>query len=146
MKPKIKYPRKCASKRCRGRVASRACHSDKCAKCKMRIWNEKYPLQRAFHNLRSHAKERGKDFSLTFDQFKVFAEKTDYMARRGKTSLSLSIDRIENSKGYHFDNIQAITLRENSRKQFVPYFRQYMESTIDQTSREIGDLIQSGNL
>jgi hypothetical protein len=138
-KPKKKYPLRCRTKRCRGYVASKDCHSCYCAKCKIRRWNEKYPLHRAFHNLRSHARERGKDFSLTLEQFKVFAEKTDYMKYKGKSSWSLSIDRKDNSKGYEFSNIQAITLRENSRKQYVRYWREYFDRTIGETSREIAE-------
>jgi hypothetical protein len=107
-------------------------------------WAESHPLQRAFHNLRTHAKERGKDFSLTFTEFVVFAERTDYMQRKGKTSLSLSIDRIDNSKGYSASNIQAISLRENSRKQWVPYFKEYMERTLVETQAAILAQLEKG--
>lgn len=140
---KKKYPLRCKTPRCRGFVASKNCHSNKCAKCKIRIWNEKNPLARAFHNLRSHAKERGKDFSLTFEQFKAFAEKTDYMARRGKTSISFHIDRIFENRGYHADNIQCITLAQNNRKYYVPYFRDYMNRTMEETRRQIEAIILS---
>jgi hypothetical protein len=81
-----KYPRRCKSPRCRGHVASKGCHSPYCAKCKIRHWNERHPLERAFHNLRSHARERGKDFSLTIEQFKEFADKTDYMKRKAEAA------------------------------------------------------------
>jgi hypothetical protein len=119
MKVKKKYPVKCSSKRCR-RVVMNACrHSDKCDRCRWKAWKEANPLAYHFGNLRRRARERGKDFTLTLDQFKEFAEKTDYMRMKGKTSLSLSIDRKENSHGYHHWNIQAITLRENSRKRFT---------------------------
>lgn len=85
----------------------------------MANWNESHPLERAFHNLRSHAKERGKDFRLTLEEFKFFAEKTNYLSRRGKTSLSFSIDRIDNRRGYVANNIRCITIAENSRKLFT---------------------------
>ena len=133
-----KYPRRCKTPRCRGCVVSKRCKSPYCAKCKWKMWNGKNPLRAAFKHLRNHAKERGKDFSLTFDQFRAFAEKTDYMKCRGRTSLSLSIDRIDNSRGYHADNIQAITLRENSRKQFVPYWAKQMpNAAYEPTTEEI---------
>jgi hypothetical protein len=108
-----------------------------CPKCKWKDWVEKNPLRAAYKTLKSHARERGKDFSLTFEQYKVFAVKTDYLKRKGKTSLSLQVDRIDNSKGYHFWNIQALTLRENTRKQHVPYFKEYMKRTINETRRSI---------
>jgi hypothetical protein len=84
-------------------VSSKRCHSPFCPKCKIRAWNERHPLERAFHNLRSHAKERGKDFSLTFEQFRSFALNTDYMKRKGRTTLSFQIDRKDNKEGYHAD-------------------------------------------
>lgn len=144
MKEKKKYPLKCRTKRCRGFVATKDCHSPYCAKCKMRQWNERNPLARAFHNLRTHAKERGKDFSLTIDQFRAFAEKTDYMKRKGKTSLSLTVERVNDREGYHNWNISAITLRENSRKSFVPYFRNYMERELASTQHEVQALMNDG--
>jgi len=59
---------------------------------------------------------------LTLDEYKRFAISTDYASMKGKTSVSLSCDRIENGLGYHAWNLKAITLQENSRKQFVAYF------------------------
>lgn len=137
--PKKKYPRRCVMPRCNGFITTPRAHSNKCPKCRWRIWVEKNPLKAAFKTLRNHAKERAKDFSLTFEQFKAFAIKTDYLKRKGKTSLSLQIDRVDNSKGYHIWNMQAITLRENTRKQFVPYFREYMERTQAETSAAISE-------
>ena len=134
-----KYPRKCATKRCAGVVASRACKTNKCPKCNWKIYVKNNPLGAAFKTIRNHAKERNKEFTLTISQFKAFAEKTDYLKRKGKTSLSLQIDRVDDTKGYHFWNIQGITLRENTRKKFVPYFRDYMERTMAQTSAEISE-------
>ena len=117
-------------------MASKKCHTNKCAKCKIRAWNEKHPLARAFHNLRSHARERGKDFSLTFEQFRSFALNTEYMKRKGRTTLSFQIDRKDNSQGYHAGNIQCITLYENCRKQFVPFFAHQTENQTYKPSAE----------
>ncbi len=75
-----------------------------------------------FGNLRRRAKQRGLAFSLTLEEYARFARGTDYASMKGKTSLSLCCDRIENGLGYHAFNICAVTLQENSRKQFVAYF------------------------
>jgi len=139
MRSKLKYPRRCKNKRCRGFVATKACKTPFCARCKWKAYVEKNPLKATFKNLRTHARERGKDFSLTFDQFRRFAEKTDYMRRKGKTSLSLQIDRIRDEGPYAIWNIQAITLRENTRKQFVPYWREYMQRTMAETTAAISE-------
>ncbi len=118
---KSTYPKKCVTKRCRGFV-TRAAHSDKCPRCRWEWFKEKHPLAYSFGNLRRRAKQRGIAFSLTFDEYQRFAIGTDYASMKGKTSLSLSIDRIEGSCGYHAWNIAAISLSENSRKQWVDYF------------------------
>lgn len=70
----------------------------------------------AYKNLRDNAKRRGKVFTLTFDQFSEFCYRTNYMAGRGRTKESYSIDRIDNNKGYTADNIRVLTVSENARK------------------------------
>lgn len=115
---------KCRQPGCQNRFNAQTGHSPWCPKCRARRFRDKWPLKAAYAQLRTHAKSRSKPFTLTYDQFEAFAVKTDYARLRGKSSLSLSIDRIENSLGYHWWNIQAITIRENCRKEFVPYFQQ----------------------
>jgi hypothetical protein len=109
---------KCATKNCRGRITKTG-RSHFCSKCRSRRWRDKFPLHYSFKNLRVRAIQRGKEFTLTRDEYISFAIKTDYAKMKGKTSLSLSIDRKNNDLGYTKDNIQAIALRENSRKQFT---------------------------
>lgn len=112
----------CLTPHCHGTVNKKKAHSPFCIKCKQARWKEKNPLKYSFGNLRRRAKQRGHEFSLTFEQYVEFSVKTGYARLKGKTSLSLSIDRKKNDRGYHADNIQAITLAENSRKQYVPFF------------------------
>ncbi len=123
-----KYPRRCVTPRCHGVIASEACHTNKCPRCVWRAYVENNPLRAAFKQIRTHAREREKSFTLTFERFKELAEKTDYLKRKGKTSLSFHIDRIENALGYHDWNVQVITLAENNRKNFVPYFQDMSKS------------------
>lgn len=67
--------------------------------------------------LKNNAKRRGKDFSLTLDDFMHFLKQNpNYMVKKGIRVKSLQIDRIDNLKGYSLDNIRAITLRENVYK------------------------------
>jgi|GEM_PF-3185857 hypothetical protein len=108
----------CKTSRCRG-ITTESGHSPYCAKCRYRRWRDKFPLHCSYNNLKKRAKERGKDFTLTREQYVEFATKTDYAKMKGKTSLSLSINRKDNSQGYHYWNIEAITLSENSRKLFT---------------------------
>jgi hypothetical protein len=91
-----------------------------CRKCQWRQLKERDPLRYSFYHLKNRAKQRGHEFSLTFDQYKDFALKTGYFERKGKTAESLSINRIDNSRGYHADNIEAVTLSYNSRLKYAP--------------------------
>jgi hypothetical protein len=107
-------------------------------------FKERFPLKYSFQKLRARARERGHEFSLTYEQYEAFAIKTDYARLKGKTSLSLSIDRKDDSLGYHHWNIQAITIRENSRKLWTDMpgymkeeMRLAMEGHIPQSHREL---------
>lgn len=127
MKPKTV---KCRQKGCRRKLDPRRNRSPFCPRCASRRFKEKHPLKYAYNHLRKRARERGKEWALTYAEYERFAITTDYARLKGKTSLSLSIDRIDNSKGYMLSNIQAITLRENSRKMFVPRMREYIQRTM----------------
>jgi CRISPR/Cas system-associated protein endoribonuclease Cas2 len=70
----------------------------------------------SYWNLKSNAKRRNKVFDLTFEQFQDFCIETNYIAGKGRTLLSYSIDRINNNLGYSIGNIRCITVSENSRK------------------------------
>ena len=118
---KKRWPRKCKTKYCRG-VVHETTRSPFCSKCKMRKHKEKNPLRYAYTKLKSRAKERGHEFKLTFEQYKQFALETGYLEKKGKTADSLSIDRIDPSRGYEVGNIRAVTLRENARLFLSFYF------------------------
>lgn len=75
------------------------------------------PARYAYRHLKANAKRRGKEFSLTLEQFTAFAIETQYLDKRGKTATSYTIDRIDPTRGYHADNIQVLTNRENVQKQ-----------------------------
>lgn len=87
-----------------------------CHSCRKKKQIESNPLLYSYRVLRNNAKRRKKDFSLTFEEFKIFAEQNDYMNKRGTRAKSFQVDRIDEEKGYHAWNIQCITLRENIHK------------------------------
>lgn len=117
---------KCLTKFCRGSVTE-AAKSPFCSRCRSRRFKERHPLKYFFNLLRSRAKERGKKFELTFPEYEAFCLRTNYHLLKGKTALSLSIDRENNDGPYSAANIRAITLRENTRRNYVPRLRQYAE-------------------
>ena len=88
-----------------------------CHKHRKRFQKENNPIAYCFNLLKCNAKRRGKDFSLTLEQFTQFCAETNYIELKGKTGKSASIDRIDHLKGYHIDNIQILSLSDNSKKQ-----------------------------
>lgn len=74
------------------------------------------PQLYAYQEVRTSARKRGIDFSLTFAQFKEFDRQTGYVESKGQSAECLSIDRIDSSKGYEVGNIRAITWIENCRR------------------------------
>jgi len=134
----------CVTPLCQGAVNRKQSHNVLCNKCRHQRWRIKNPLRYQLGNLRRRAKQRGHEFSITFEQFKAFAERTDYMKHKGKTALSLSIHRKDNSRGYHADNIDAVSLSLNSklqRRQFVPFFAHQVENQAYKPSeRELAEV------
>ena len=115
---------KCRTKFCRGRPSLNG-KSPLCSKCKSKQFKSRNPLRYFWNLLKSRARERGKEFSLTFEEYREFALSSGYFERKGKTAASLSIDRIDPAGPYAKWNIRAITLAENTRRNFVPRLREY---------------------
>lgn len=55
-------------------------------------------------------------FGITFEEFKQFCLETGYLEVKGKRSLSQTIDRIDNNKGYTLGNMQMMSMRSNVQK------------------------------
>lgn len=104
---------KCATKFCRNTQPdrSRFCHT-----CASRKHRKKFPVRYAYDVLKMNAKRRGKEFDLTFADFKRFCRRSDYIAGKGRTKESYCIDRRDNKKGYTKNNIQILTISDNSKK------------------------------
>ena len=105
---------KCITKYCRGK---REKDHLKCSKCRSREFAQKHPEKYFFNALRNNANRRGKEFKLTLHEFIRFCNETDYLDKKGKDRDSLTIDRIDNDKGYEYSNLQALTLAANSVKE-----------------------------
>ena len=77
---------------------------------------EKHPHTYVLNMIRHSARKRDLAFTITLAQFKEFCSRTGYLHRRGTKSDSLTIDRIDHSKGYHVGNVVLTTHLENSTK------------------------------
>lgn len=102
---------KCSIPYCRRKTKYKICTT-----CSTRKWRVKNPERSAYLNLRANSKRRNIKFELTYEQFLEFGYKHKYFVGKGKTKDSYSIDRINNELGYIIDNIQILTISENSRK------------------------------
>ena len=116
-------PTLCTEPRCKTRKAKgrAVCHMH--AERTKRAAN---PMRAAYRRLKDKAAQRAIPFRLTFGQFEAFALKTRYLALKGNYKYSLTIDRIDNRKGYQAGNIQALSRHENTMK-FAKYDKIRME-------------------
>lgn len=86
------------------------------------------PLKTHFTKLKRNAKRRGLEFTIAFDYFRnlvlstkfcpVFGWELDYSKgfKEGVLPNSMSIDRIDSTKGYIEGNIQVLSYRANTLK------------------------------
>lgn len=98
----------------KARAGHRFCH-----KCAHRYQKETNPLVYWYKSLKQNARRRGKEFSLTKEDFRFFCTSTGYLELKGKEGNKFSIDRIDPEKGYSLDNIQMITLSQNTSKHWI---------------------------
>ena len=88
-----------------------------CETCHSRKKRIKNPVRYAFQQVKRSADMRGIPFNLTFEEFQEFDKQTGYVNSKGTGTESLTIDRIDPSKGYEVGNIRALNFADNcSRK------------------------------
>lgn len=110
----------CRVKNCRNK---RPKQKTLCYKHRHERRKETDPIGYWYEVHKNNAKRRGKEYTLTKDQFASFVKSTDYIKLKGKGKHNLCIDRRDNEHGYHVWNIRAITLRDNSiKRNYVDYY------------------------
>lgn len=87
-----------------------------CSSCNIENYKANNPIKYAYFTLRNNAKRRGKEFNITFEYFKKFCKKHEYIQKKGITKTGLHIDRIKEDKGYIKGNLQVLTNSENVKK------------------------------
>lgn len=103
----------CKTARCRNRA--RKSGAD-CPKCHQRAWRASRPMRAAYATLRDHARSRGIVFAISFEYFERFAIEAEYIEKTGPFAGCVTVDRIDNRRGYVVDNIQALSRAENASK------------------------------
>lgn len=87
-----------------------------CSSCIMEKFKNDNPVKYAYFTLRNNAKRRKKVFTISFDYFKKFCKKHEYIQKRGVTKFGLHIDRIVEELGYIEGNIQVLENHLNVKK------------------------------
>lgn len=107
---------RCIVSGCRGKKAEGK--GGLCFRHAMHKFKEDRPETYFYNNLKQNAKRRGHEFNLTLEEFRQFCKETGYLKGKGRKAKSLTIDRIDPSKGYQLDNIQVLTNSDNIRKRY----------------------------
>lgn len=66
--------------------------------------------------MKANARRRGKAWSISIEEFTKLCIETGYIDKKGRKSQSMSIDRIDESKGYSIDNVRVIPFGLNSQR------------------------------
>lgn len=104
---------KCQTKYCRKQAAP---SRKVCLACNSRLFRERHPMKYCYLALKHNAKRRKKEFTISFEYFQQFCYETNYIAGKGRSKLSYSIDRIDETKGYVPGNIQVLPVGVNKQK------------------------------
>lgn len=71
------------------------------------------PQRYTYNALKNNALRRKKPFFLTFKEFQKFCDETGYMGLKGRRASAYSIDRMDHTKGYSYDNIRILKYGQN---------------------------------
>lgn len=107
----------CATKYCRRKPKGNRTY---CSTCRGRKWRKENPFKYHYNNLRNRARQRDKPFNLAFEQFKLLwlCEEDKWNEKVAKSECQWQMDRIDENRGYEFDNLQLITKTKNITKYF----------------------------
>jgi hypothetical protein len=86
------------------------------ALARLRKWRKENPKKYAYLTLKDNAKRRGKDFSITYEEFLIFCYRYKYIGKKGRTKTGYGVDRFDETKGYTLDNMRLKLNGNNVRK------------------------------
>lgn len=91
-------------------------HGRHCKTCISRRYRTRNPVRAAYNALKQNATRREIIFTITYEYFAQWCRRSDYMAGKGRTKESYTIDREKNELGYVPGNLQVLTNSQNARK------------------------------
>lgn len=118
MKKPFTIAQKCKGPKCQ----AFACKNNKqprsrfCSRHRKIMEKERDPVGYAYRVTKQNARRRGKDWSITYEEWREFCARTGYHEKKGRGPGGASIDRIDARRGYSIDNIRIFDFVENSRK------------------------------
>ena len=92
-----------------------------CYKCRSAQIRTKNPIMAIYYDLRSSAKKRDYEFSVTVEYFVPLIKNSGLLNNRGRSAEAFTIDRIRNEEGYTNTNIQILPKSQNSAKYWEDY-------------------------
>ena len=81
----------------------------------MREWRTNNPVKCWYARLRYSASKRKITFNLTYIQFLFWCQESDFLVKK-INKKDVTIDRVENSRGYELGNLQILTNWDNGYK------------------------------
>lgn len=119
-------------------------HGTKCGKChhERYVSTREGALRRRFTTKRCHARRKGIPFTLSFEYYRGLFEqqagKDGYTGEQmsfdfgqGTSGATVSLDRIDNDKGYMNGNVKFCCLATNSKKQGKPVEQFLMQLSLN---------------
>lgn len=83
-------------------------------------YDEKHPFKNKWYKMRYRAKKRKISFELEYEEFRDWCLEQQLQGKTGRTANDLSVDRIRSWEGYNINNLQVLTVSENSQKHILP--------------------------
>jgi len=87
-----------------------------CSAHRYRAQLQNSPCRYVYRALKSNAKVRGKEFTITFEYFEQWCKETGYLEKRGNKPGYFTVDRKDDTKGYVPGNIQIMEHVQNTKK------------------------------
>lgn len=87
-----------------------------CRRCRDRRYKATRPHAYALNKLRNNARRRGKEFTITLEQWVDWCTEHGFLEKTGKSADALTVDRKDHTQGYHIWNIQPLTNSANGTK------------------------------
>ncbi len=88
-----------------------------CHMHRKRKWRKENPIKASYGNLKSNAKRRNKECTITLEYFEKVCQKTEYILFKGRTKDGYSLERDDDEKGYVEGNISVLSVSDNIKKE-----------------------------